>query len=67
MGPTPEVVLNKVQARHRDDVIAAVTRWTGLEPSAVVADRPAVRRKVSAARPPDRSLTRSLAGIAARP
>jgi MinD-like ATPase involved in chromosome partitioning or flagellar assembly len=67
MGPTPEVVLNKVQARHRDDVIAAVTRWTGLEPSAVVADRPAVRRKISAARPPDRSLTRSLAGIAARP
>jgi MinD-like ATPase involved in chromosome partitioning or flagellar assembly len=67
MGPTPEIVLNKVQSRNRTDVVAAVRRWTGLEPSAVVADRRNVRRKVSAALPPDRSLTRSLSGIAAGP
>ena len=67
MGPTPEIVLNKVQPRNRADVVAAVIRWTGLEPSAVVMDRRSVRRKVSAALLPDRSLTRSLAGIAAGP
>jgi len=64
MGPTPEIVLNKVQQRNRSDVTAAVIRWTGLEPSAVVMDRRSVRRKVSAALPPDRHLKRSLAGIA---
>jgi MinD-like ATPase involved in chromosome partitioning or flagellar assembly len=67
MGPTPQIVLNKVQARNRADVVDAVTRWTGLEPSAVVMDRRSVKRKVSAALLPDRSLTRSLAGIAAGP
>jgi MinD-like ATPase involved in chromosome partitioning or flagellar assembly len=67
MGPTPEIVLNKVQPRNRSDVVAAVIRWTGLEPAAVVMDRRSVRRKVSAALPPDRSLARSLAGIAAGP
>ena len=67
IGPTPEIVLNKVQQRNRADVEAAVMRWTGLEPSAVVTDRRSVKRKVSAALLPDRSMTRSLAGIAAAP
>jgi MinD-like ATPase involved in chromosome partitioning or flagellar assembly len=67
MGPTPQIDVNKVQPRDRSDVVAAVIRWTGLEPSAVVMDRRSVKRKVLAALPPDRSLTRSLAGIAAGP
>ncbi len=67
MGPIPQIVLNKVQPRNRADVVAAVVRWTGLEPAAVVADRRSVKRRVSAALPPDRTLTRSLAGIAAGP
>jgi MinD-like ATPase involved in chromosome partitioning or flagellar assembly len=67
LGPTPEIVLNKVQSRDRADVISAVMRWTGLEPTAVVGDRRSVKRKVSAALPPDRSMTRSLSGIAVRP
>ena len=67
MGPTPEIVLNKVHPRNRSDVVAAVRRWTGLEPSAIVLDRRGVKRKISAALLPDKVLTRSLSGIAVEP
>jgi Flp pilus assembly CpaE family ATPase len=44
-GPVPALVLNRVPAGSIDDVAAAVRRWIGLEPAAVVADDPRIDAK----------------------
>ncbi len=63
MGPQPTLILNRVDARERSQVIAATRRWTGLEPAAVVPERKQVRRATAAARMPDRRFTRALASV----
>lgn len=63
----PEVVVNRVRPADRVDVVGAVRRWTGLEPSAVVPERAAVRMTARRTGPPDPSLVRALGGLLARP
>ncbi|MFV1999585.1 MAG: CpaE family protein [Acidimicrobiia bacterium] len=63
VGPTPYVVLNRVQPHKVNDAIDAVRTWTGLEPAAVIPDHQSVRRATIAARRPNRRLTRALAGM----
>jgi hypothetical protein len=62
-GPTPEIVINKVTASNRVETIAAVKRWTGLDPVAVIPDRQRVRRNSASGRPPDRAFSRLLTGV----
>ena len=64
-GPPPNVVLNRVAPRTQRDVIAAAREWTGIEPAAVIPDRPAIRAASLAAKRPDGRLRRSLAGVGA--
>ncbi len=63
VGPTPYVVLNRVQPHKVSDAIDAVRTWTGLEPAAVIPDHQSVRRATIAARRPNRRLTRALASM----
>lgn len=63
IGPTPSLVLNRVQPHRVSDAIDAVRTWTGLEPAAVIPDHQAVRRATMAARRPNRRLTKALSGI----
>jgi MinD-like ATPase involved in chromosome partitioning or flagellar assembly len=63
MGPPPRLVVNRVDATRRRDVLAAVRRWTGLEPEAVI---PSLRHVLSASRsgrPPPRRLLAALASL----
>lgn len=62
-GPTPDVVVNKTTSTNRTQVIEAVRRWTGLDPVAVIPDRDRVRRNAAGGKPPDRTFSRSLAGV----
>ena len=63
MGPQPVLVLNRVDARERQQVVEAARRWTGLEPAAVVPERRQVRRTTAAARMPDKRFVRALAPV----
>lgn len=63
MGPAPALVLNRVDAAHREHTVAAARRWTGLEPSIVLPDRRAVRRAACSARAPERRFARSVARL----
>ncbi|MEA2024110.1 MAG: hypothetical protein U9N79_07435 [Actinomycetota bacterium] len=62
-GPPPTVVLNRVAPRSQGDVVAAAKEWTGIEPAAVIPDRPAIRVASLAAKRPDGRLRRSLAAL----
>ncbi|MEA2009795.1 MAG: hypothetical protein U9N78_03745 [Actinomycetota bacterium] len=62
-GPPPTVVLNRVAPRDQANVIAATMEWTGIEPSVVIPDRPAIRAASLAAKRPDGRLRRSLAAL----
>ena len=62
-GPPPDLVLNRVRRREADDVLRAARRWTGLEPAALVPERPAVGAASRSARSPDRALRRALAAL----
>jgi MinD-like ATPase involved in chromosome partitioning or flagellar assembly len=62
-GPTPTLVLNKVDTRSRSEVVEAVRKWTGLDPEAVIPRRHRVHRSAISGRPPDRSVTRALVGV----
>ncbi len=64
-GPPPTVVLNRVAPRSQADVVAAAREWTGIEPAAVIPDRPAIRAASLAAKRPDGRLRRPLAAIEA--
>ncbi len=59
-GPPPALVLNRVERRDRKDAIVAARRATGLDPVAVIPERPATRAAARAARPPDRGLLRAV-------
>ena len=65
IGPAPALVLNRTRSADRTDVVAAVRRWTGLEPAVVVGDLPRVRRAAASASPPDRRFTRAIQQIGA--
>ena len=67
MGPQPTLILNRVDPRDRAQVVDAVRRWTGLEPSAVVPERRQVRRTTAAARMPDRRFTNALSAVGVAP
>lgn len=62
-GPKPRLIVNKVDAKSRTEVVEAVRRWTGLDPGALIARRSKVYRAASAGRPPDRSFTKALVGV----
>jgi Flp pilus assembly CpaE family ATPase len=64
-GPPPTVVLNRVAPRDQANVTSAAREWTGIEPAAVIPDRPAIRAASLAAKRPDRHLRRSLAALGA--
>lgn len=64
-GPPPALVLNRA-GRDVRDVIKAARRWTGLEPAAVILDRPAIRDASRRARRPDRSIRRALSRVSVR-
>jgi len=64
-GPPPTVVLNRASQRTRGDVVAAAREWTGIEPAAVIPDRPSIREASLAAKRPDARLRRSLASLGA--
>jgi Flp pilus assembly CpaE family ATPase len=66
VGPTPYVVVNRVNARRSSDAVAAVRRWTGLEPVAVIPDHQKVRQATISARRPHRRLCRAMAGVGAQ-
>jgi Flp pilus assembly CpaE family ATPase len=63
VGPTPYVVVNRVNARGSADAVEAVKRWTGLEPVAVIPDHQKVRQATIAARRPHRRLCKAMAGV----
>jgi len=60
VGPTPSIIVNRVNPRDTSSVIDAVRTWTGLEPVAVIPDHRKVREATLAARPPDRRLSRAI-------
>ena len=66
VGPTPYVVVNRVNARGSSDAVEAVKRWTGLEPVAIIPDHHKVRQATISARPPHRKLCKAMAGIGVR-
>lgn len=63
LGPTPSVIVNRVTPATRAETVAAVRRWTGLEPTAVVPHRDRVRRHAAAARRPDRTVCRAMEAV----
>ncbi|HSM01322.1 MAG TPA: hypothetical protein VK960_02615, partial [Acidimicrobiia bacterium] len=63
-GPPPLLVLNRVRRSQRTDATAAVRRWTGLDPIAVIPALPAVVRASRSAAEPVRRLRALLAGVA---
>ncbi|MGB5655547.1 MAG: hypothetical protein WBN35_02920 [Acidimicrobiia bacterium] len=64
-GPPPTLVLNRAAPRSNGDVITAAKEWTGIEPSAVIPDRPSIRTASLAAKPPDSRIRKPLARIGA--
>jgi MinD superfamily P-loop ATPase len=66
VGPTPYVVVNRVNARGSADAVEAVKRWTGLDPVAVIPDHHKVRQATISARRPHRRLCKAMAGIGIR-
>lgn len=59
-GPPPALILNRVAHRDRREALVAARRATGLDPVALIPERPSVRVAARAARPPDRALLRAL-------
>ena len=62
-GPPPTIVMNRVAPRSQADVVAAAREWTGIEPAAVIPDRPSIRAASLAAKRPDTRLRRPLAHL----
>lgn len=60
-GPPPRLVLNRVRSADRSEVVAAIRRWTGLEPAAVIPPISRIARSVRGAGAPVRKL-RALVG-----
>ncbi|MEN8113623.1 MAG: hypothetical protein ABFS21_04495 [Actinomycetota bacterium] len=63
-GPPPTIILNRATPRSRTEVVEATKEWTGIEPAAVIPDRPSIRAAALAARRPDTRLRRPLSNIA---
>lgn len=61
-GPPPRLIVNRVRP-DTAEMVDAARRWTGLEPSAVIPDRPAVDRRARRARAPHHRLLRALAPL----
>jgi len=59
-GPTPALVINKVDRGREPDVVSAVRRWSGLDPAALVRRRRRIRRTGLHALEPHRALLREL-------
>jgi len=64
-GPPPKLVLNRVRRSQRTDVTAAVRRWTGLDPVAVIPVLPAMARASRSASAPVSRLRSLLGGLGA--
>jgi Flp pilus assembly CpaE family ATPase len=62
-GPPPTIVLNRVAPRSQADVMTAAREWTGIEPAAVIPDRPSIRAASLAAKRPDARLRRPLSRL----
>jgi MinD-like ATPase involved in chromosome partitioning or flagellar assembly len=62
-GPPPRIVVNRAARHERDQLIEAVTHWTGIAPGAVIEDRRSIRTASLEARLPDRHLMRALAAV----
>lgn len=60
MGPAPALVLNRVTPSNRAQSVAAVRRWTGLDPAVIVPDRRAVRKASCSARLPERRFAQAV-------
>jgi MinD-like ATPase involved in chromosome partitioning or flagellar assembly len=59
----PQLVLNKLDRRFPSDAVAAMRRWSGLEPVAVIPHRSDIRRRALSAGPPARILLSAIAPI----
>lgn len=64
-GPPPTLVLNRAAPRSNTDVINAAREWTGIEPEAVIPDRPSIRAASLGAKRPDSRIRKPLARIGA--
>lgn len=64
-GPPPTLVLNRAAPRSTTDVVAAAKQWTGIEPAAVIPDRPSIRTASLGAKRPDSRIRKPLAAIGA--
>ena len=62
-GPPPTLIWTRAAPRGAADVIAAAKEWTGIEPSAVIPERPSIRAASLAAKRPDGRLRKPLAPI----
>jgi MinD superfamily P-loop ATPase len=64
-GPPPTIVLNRAASGHHGDVVDAAREWMGIEPAAIIPDRPSIRAASLAAKRPDSRLRRPLASLGA--
>lgn len=55
-GPPPALVVNRVAARDRKQLVDAARQWTGLEPAAVIPERREIRRSSVSGSKPDKKL-----------
>ncbi|GBE25491.1 hypothetical protein BMS3Bbin02_01777 [bacterium BMS3Bbin02] len=59
-GPQPQLVVNRVPRRDTLQVGDAVRRWTGITPTALIPDNPAIRDRSRHALAPHKSLLKAL-------
>ncbi len=55
----PSLVLNRVPRGRLDEMVRATRRWSGLEPTAVIPERPGVARAALAGKAPHRAVLRA--------
>lgn len=63
VGPTPALILNRVEGGSQGQMVEAAQRWMGLDPILVVFDRRAVRRASTRAMRPDRRFAKAIGAI----
>jgi MinD-like ATPase involved in chromosome partitioning or flagellar assembly len=66
-GPPPRLVLNRVRPADRSEVVAAIRRWTGLEPAAVIPPLSRIAGSVRGAGAPVRKLRALVAPLGVEP
>lgn len=62
-GPPPRLVVNRVRRNDRPAIVAAIRRWTGLDPAAVIPPLSSMAATARTARPPVRKLRALLAPL----